>query len=160
MPPIINSAVKAYKCTGRSKPCPAYLCPFPHSYLTPKKLCRKIRHIFPKFSRLPITLHLFSLNVAPPHPYFTPKHYSPKIRHIFPKFSRLPITLHLFSPMLLLHIPISLQNISLAKSDTFSPNSLAWQPLPTFSHHHHCLISKKLCCTFRTHEKSIHLFWQ
>src|SRR5438270_8865506 len=103
MPPIINSAVKAYKCTGRSKPCPAYLCPFPHSYLTPKKLCRKIRHIFPKFSRLPITLHLFSLNVAPPHPYFTPKHFSRKIRHIFPKFSRLATATHFFSPSPLPH---------------------------------------------------------
>src|SRR5436305_7145120 len=35
----------------------------------------------------------------------------------------------LLSPTLLSPTPISFQNISLAKSDTFSPNSLAWRPM-------------------------------
>jgi hypothetical protein len=108
--PHINHAVHAYKCTGRACPCPA--CPhlfalplpaltllptshlhspclprpFPHSYLTPQKLCRIFRQICPKFSRMATTVHLFSSNGTSQHPYLTPKHLYRIFRLTCPQF--------------------------------------------------------------------------
>ena len=56
----------------------------------PKKLCRIFGHIFPKFSRIATTLHLFSTNGTSQHPYLTsPKNLCRIFGHIFPKFSRI-----------------------------------------------------------------------
>jgi len=39
----------------------------------PKKFCRIFGHIFPKFSRMPTIVYLFSSNGTSQHPYFTPQ---------------------------------------------------------------------------------------
>ena len=57
----------------------------PQTNITPKKLCRISGHIFPKFSRMQTTIHLFSSNGALEHPYFTPKKFMSHFRTHFPQ---------------------------------------------------------------------------